>query len=234
MQVGDSSFEQHGPASVNVAGDADDPTGPTYATMAALRNLPAAADGTTLTQRVNRAGVVTNDPALAGQNIQVAQRLTVSGIDHQIAQPFWTFMNSSGTVLVNGTYVEQALFENAYYATGYPITEAYWANVKVGGTYKDVLMQCFERRCLTYTPGNSAGFATEAGNVGQHYYAWRYSQSGGSATLDGDRTRLVEHGNRYGLGDRDRSSYWYGVSNLDGDDNASDDLHLRLQVRSRE
>jgi hypothetical protein len=29
-------------------------------------------------------------------------------------------------------------------------------------------MQCFERRCLTYTPGNSGGFATEAGNFGQH------------------------------------------------------------------
>ena len=31
---------------------------------------------------------------------------------------------------------------------------------------------------MTYTPGQPAtGFATvEAGNVGQHYYAWRYSQ----------------------------------------------------------
>ena len=38
-QVGDNSFEQHGPANVNVAGDADDPTGPTYATMAASTQL---------------------------------------------------------------------------------------------------------------------------------------------------------------------------------------------------
>ena len=173
-QVGDNSFEQYSPANVNVAGDADDPTGPTYATMATLRYLPAGADGATLTQRVNRAGVVTNDPSLAAQAVANAQRLTVPGIDHQIAAPFWDFMNSSGTVLVNGQYVSQALFTNPYYATGFPITEAYWANVKVGGTYKDVLMQCFERRCLTYTPGNSAGFATEAGNVGQHYYTWRY------------------------------------------------------------
>ena len=34
-------------------------------------------------------------------------------------------------------------------------------------------MQCFERRCLTYTPGNPEGFVVEAGNVGQHYYEWR-------------------------------------------------------------
>jgi DNA-binding beta-propeller fold protein YncE len=44
----------------------------------------------------------------------------------------------------------------------------------VGGVYKDVLMQCFERRCLTYTPDNPEGWQVEAGNVGQHYYQWRY------------------------------------------------------------
>ena len=42
------------------------------------------------------------------------------------------------------------------------------------GPSRDVLMQCFERRCLTYTPGNPAGWQVEAGNVGQHYYRWRY------------------------------------------------------------
>ncbi|HUG14673.1 MAG TPA: ScyD/ScyE family protein, partial [Thermomicrobiales bacterium] len=59
-----------------------------------------------------------------------------------------------------------------FYAVGYPITEAYWAEVRVGGTTKWVLIQCFERRCLTYTPDNSAGWQVEAGNVGQHYYRW--------------------------------------------------------------
>src|SRR5690606_29200350 len=39
-----------------------------------------------------------------------------------------------------------------------------------------------ERRCLTYTPGNPSGFLTEAGNVGQHYYSWRYEQVPGEAT----------------------------------------------------
>src|SRR5690606_18565814 len=30
------------------------------------------------------------------------------------------------------------------------------------------------RRCLTYTPDNPPGWQVEAGNVGQHYYEWRY------------------------------------------------------------
>jgi hypothetical protein len=38
----------------------------------------------------------------------------------------------------------------------------------------DVLIQCFQRRCLTYTPSNPDGWRVEAGNIGQHYYAWRY------------------------------------------------------------
>ncbi|MEX2315225.1 MAG: hypothetical protein WD628_05855, partial [Thermomicrobiales bacterium] len=35
-------------------------------------------------------------------------------------------------------------------------------------------MQCFERRCLTYNPANPDGWKVEAGNVGLHYYLWRY------------------------------------------------------------
>jgi hypothetical protein len=37
-----------------------------------------------------------------------------------------------------------------------------------------VLVQLFERRILTYTPGNPRGFEVEMGNVGQHYHRWRY------------------------------------------------------------
>jgi hypothetical protein len=37
-----------------------------------------------------------------------------------------------------------------------------------------VLVQCFERRCLTFTPDNSPESQVEAGNIGQHYYLWRY------------------------------------------------------------
>ena len=177
MQTGNASFSQRQPAQVNVAGDADDPTGPTYATFGGLLNAPPAAVGTLLTNRLSRDGQVTNDPSLAAQGLTVAVIDEVT--NHAIAGPFWEFMNSSGVVWDGSSYVTAPLFENAYFATGRPITEAYWASVKVAGTYQDVLMQCFERRCLTYNPANAPEWRVEAGNVGQHYYAWRYGQSGG-------------------------------------------------------
>jgi len=30
------------------------------------------------------------------------------------------------------------------------------------------------QRVLTYTPSNPAGWQVEMGNVGRHYYTWRY------------------------------------------------------------
>jgi len=37
-----------------------------------------------------------------------------------------------------------------------------------------VLIQAFERRVLTYTPANADPFKVEMGNVGRHYFDWRY------------------------------------------------------------
>jgi hypothetical protein len=85
-------------------------------------------------------------------------------------------MNASGIVYESGEFVEAALFQNPYYATGFPVTEANWTQVLVGGQLKDVLVQCFERRCLTYTPSNAPEWRVEFGNVGQHYHTWRYDQ----------------------------------------------------------
>jgi predicted secreted Zn-dependent protease len=86
-------------------------------------------------------------------------------------------MNSNGTVFHGGNYVSAKLFANAFYATGYPLTEPYWTNVLVGGVQKQVLVQVFERRVLTYTPSNPDDWKVEAGNVGLHYYQWRYGAS---------------------------------------------------------
>ena len=65
---------------------------------------------------------------------------------------------------------------NAYpkIAFGHPISEPYWARTKIGGAEQWVLLQLFERRTLTYTPANSPAWQVEMGNVGQHYYTWRY------------------------------------------------------------
>lgn len=175
MQVGASAFLPRQPANVNVAGDVNDPDGPTYATFAGLLDEPALPDGVPIVQRLSRDGTVTTDPLLAGRGVTAASRVSVPGIDHQVASPFWAFMNAEGMVFENGVTQNARLFLNPFYATGYPIAEAYWATVRVAGVAQDVLIQCFERRCLTYTPGNAPQWQVEAGNVGAHYYAWRYS-----------------------------------------------------------
>ncbi|HEX5165246.1 MAG TPA: hypothetical protein VFV93_07620, partial [Thermomicrobiales bacterium] len=176
LQLGDDLFEARTPANINVAGDENDSSGPTYATFTKLLDEPPAKAGATLTQRLARDGTITKDDKFAKYGVTAAQHVEVPGIDHQIASPFWAFMNSSGEVYVDGHYVNEPIFEDPYYAIGYPLSEAYWATIKVAGTSHDVLMQVFQRRVLTYTPANPAGWQVEMGNIGRHYYAWRYAQ----------------------------------------------------------
>lgn len=194
LQLGDNTFENRSPANVNIAGDSDDTNGPTYAAIAGLLDAPPVPDGSVITQRINRNGSVTNDPNMASYGVTAAWREQQPGLDHQVASVFWTFMNSRGTVYEEARIFEDKLFESAFYATGLPITEAYWADVKVAGTVKPVLVQCFERRCLTYTPSNDPNWRVEAGNVGQQYYVWRYGAPPGQTPSDADDNRTLTVG----------------------------------------
>lgn len=175
MQVGDAEFEERAPADIPVAGDMNDPDSPTYATFTDLafpNSTVSGRLGETVVERIDKDGTVTTDESLVERGVTIAHVDEVTG--HNIAAPFWEFMNATGTVQVDGELVEDKLFTNPFYGTGRPVTEAYWATVNVGGTPHDVLMQCFERRCLTYTPDNPEGWQVEAGNVGTHYHVWRY------------------------------------------------------------
>ena len=176
LQLGDTKFEPHPPAQVNVAGDADDPDGPTYASFTALLSYQPFPTGSTIIQTVDRAGNVGSNPDLASYGVTAAYY--VPETNHTVASVFWDFMNSHGLVYVSWHYRDDALFANPFYATGFPLTEAYWAQVRVAGVQQWVLIQVFERRVLTYTPKNPEGWKVEAGNVGQHYYRWRYQQLG--------------------------------------------------------
>ncbi len=172
VQLGDGVFEEREPAMVNVAGDASDPTGPVYASFRSLLDVPPLPFDRPIIQRLSRDGGVTQDDQLATHGIQIEWIDTVT--NHAIAGPFWEFMNSQGLIVEDGVLQTGPIFPDPVFATGRPITEPYWATVSVGGTMKDVLVQCFERRCLTYTPDNPTGWQVEAGNVGQHYRVWRY------------------------------------------------------------
>jgi hypothetical protein len=174
VQLGDSELRWQGPANVNIAGDPG--SGPTYAMLERLLFAGTQGEGAIVADRLHSDGTITwGDEELAAFGVTGAQYIPETM--HTIAGPFWDFMRSSGLVYENGERVESELFLNPFYATGYPVTEAYWTRVEVGGTPHDVLVQCFERRCLTYAPGNPEGWKVEAGNVGQHYYRWRYPTS---------------------------------------------------------
>ena len=169
MQVGDNRFVDKGSATIPVAGDPDDTSGPTYAALKGVLGAPAIPPGTEIHTTIDRSGNVGNG---GPGGVKAAQ--LVSETNHTVADVFWNYLNSSGTIWNGSANVNGQLFDPTFFATGFPITEAYWAKVKVGGQVKDVLVQCFQRRCLTYTPSNPNGWKVEMGNVGRHYYRWRY------------------------------------------------------------
>ncbi len=181
MQVGDDEFVARFPSEIPVAGDNIAQNGPSYATFHG-RIEPADERGDEpITQRLDWQGGVNSDPELEARGVHTAFYDEVVG--HNIAAPFWEFMNSSGTIWDAGEFVDGLLFPNPFYATGRPITEPYWSDVTVAGTEKLLLIQCFERRCLTYTPDNPEGWQVEAGNVGLHYHQWRYARSSREGTV---------------------------------------------------
>ncbi len=172
VQLGDKTFQDRIPAQIPVAGDPDDTFGPTYATFSTLLKAPPLPNGSVITQTLARNGTVGSNADLAAYGVTAVN--LVPETQHRIASVFSAFLNSTGTIYQGGQYVTGKLYDPAFYETGYPITDPYWARVKVAGTVKDVLVQCFQRRCLTYTPSNPDGWKVEMGNVGQHYYRWRY------------------------------------------------------------
>ena len=168
QQTGDAQFEARAPARVNVAGDPG--SGPTYADLAGLRSAPPLPDGATVTARLLPGGQVVE---MDSPPVAVRTSHLVPGPQHTIADPFWDFMSGPG-----------AVEDNPFFATGFPITEPYWTEVQVAGQPRSVLLQAFERRVLTYTPGNPAGFTVEMGNVGRHYHEWRYGLPPGGPAVD--------------------------------------------------
>jgi hypothetical protein len=173
LQLGLNDFETRQPALINVAGDSADPNAPTYASFQALLDAPPRAESELIATRVDRQGNLVEDASLLERGVAATEFVTAT--NHRIAAPFWEFMNSSGVVFEDGQNVDAPLFETPFFATGLPITEAYWAAVAVNGIPQDVLVQVFERRVLTYTPNNASAWQVEAGNVGRHYFEWRYT-----------------------------------------------------------
>lgn len=180
LQLGDSLFRSIGAAAIPVAGDSDDLNTPTYADFAAVTTLTLGqnkanrAEGAVISVSLERGGRI--GPSNLGESYNVRTAFYEAATAHNIAAPFWEFLNSSGPLRTgNGAVVTGRLFEPLYFVTGLPLSEAYWMRSKVAGQVKDVLVQVFERRVLTYTPLNEPAWRVEMGNIGQHYYCWRYA-----------------------------------------------------------
>jgi hypothetical protein len=258
IQIGEDSWEPHQAESMNVAGDRDGETGPTYIALAGLLDAVEDRGQDLITQAVDHQGNVSELDDLTDFGVSTAHYDHITG--HNVAAPFWEFMTSSGLIYENRAYVQGAMFEHPVYATGRPTTEPYWTWVPVGGDEQWVLLQAFERRVLTYTPGNPEGWQVEAGNVGRHYFEWRYGhpvEHEPPATDDSDSDDATPPGNGgtppgagddsaddgIGNGDDDTGNGDHGVSNGDdsvddsiddgignGDDSADDDNGNGIQI----
>ncbi|MDQ6693500.1 MAG: PQQ-like beta-propeller repeat protein [Chloroflexota bacterium] len=179
LQVGDHSYETRSPSTANVAGDVNDTQAPTYKSFVGVANTTLgdhkAPDrtGRTSTATLDRTGTAGDDPSKSRYSGLDFVHYEAS-VGHNIPRIFWDFLNKTGPVAENGQAVQGPLSSPWFYASGLPISEPYWTTVRIAGVPTDVLVQCYERRVLTYTPSNPAAFRVEIGNVGQHYYSWRY------------------------------------------------------------
>jgi hypothetical protein len=95
-------------------------------------------------------------------------------LGHNIPQAMWDFLNLKGTIQQDGKLTTNQTLANWVFVMGYPISEPYWARVKIGGVFNDALIQLYERRTLVYVPALEKGWQVQMGNVGQHYHRWMY------------------------------------------------------------
>lgn len=171
IQIGDSNYVQRSPAQINIAGDLGDASAPTYASFSNLLGATSDRTGQFADQQLARSGKVSGYAGAATDAAKLVHYVPQTG--HNIPSAFWDFVNRQGLVNQNGR-TQNGQVMDWVFALGYPISEAYWAKVYVGGVEQTVLVQAFERRVLTYTPSNPADWQVEMGNVGQHYEQWRY------------------------------------------------------------
>lgn len=198
MQVGDTRFERRARAEIPIAGDPDpefNPEAPTYADFFGVTTVmldsrlqpilsdpigPIAADsaapprfGDLVAEAVTSTGEVERVPELAAAYPGTRLVYYDGVLSHNIPEVFWDFLQQVGTVQINGEE-RQDLLMDWLYVMGHPASEPYWVKTLVNGVEQYLLVQVYERRILTYNPNNPPQWQVELGNIGQHYYTWRY------------------------------------------------------------
>ncbi len=159
VQTGDATFQSNTSPSIPVAGDPDN-IGPTYATLAS-KGKPLFDAAPQQTGNYAQA-VLSPTGNISVSNAGPSDPMTFSAYDsptkHNVPKAFVDYRAKAGLQTI-----------------GYGISEPFTTTVKVGGQQKQVMVQVFERRVLTYTASNADAFKVEMGNIGAHYYQWRYA-----------------------------------------------------------
>lgn len=192
IQVGDSRFIQREPPAIPIVGDPDG-GGVTYAALAKAAKTQSDVFGIPV---IDAQGNVSYDPSTPDIDVVSAPgSASIEGgnLPHVIPTVFLDFLQQPGWVATDLSWVCvpagkhcQRLFHYTLvqapqripwlWLVGLPITEPYWTRAKVGGVERWILVQCFERRCLSYTPDNPDPWKVEFTNTGLHYYQWRYGE----------------------------------------------------------
>ena len=165
IQTGDATFQPQDPPAIPIAGDPDNP-GPTYAGLASKgKSLfapatqftsPDKTQGALVATKVAADGTVTTATATNGAGPTAIVAFD-SQVKHNVPKAFADYRDKAGLATI-----------------GLAISEPFLTTVKVSGQPKEVMVQVFERRVLTYTESNPDPFKVEMGNIGLHYYQWRY------------------------------------------------------------
>jgi hypothetical protein len=163
VQTGNTTTTPQAAPAVPLAGETPNSIAVTYAALGGVASLTpgqnSAPDrtGSTIIATIDRAGAQRDEPWLDGAARYGHYEPTLG---HNVADVFWQWLGAQPVDWI--------------YAVGYPLTEPYWTSAKINGEDVWVLVQAFERRILTFVPNAPAGWQVEAGNVGRHYYEWRY------------------------------------------------------------
>ncbi len=181
VQTGDNSYIARIPSATTIVGD-DIPLNPspTYASFRYVTSLELgqnprpAAVGQSVTQAINRVGEVIY---LAKAPVEVKIGYYDAVFGHNVPDIFRAYQNLQGLVWNGYLYATGKVYTDDPTSNvfGLAISDPYWTKAIVGGGEKEVLVQVFERRVLTYTPSNPPAYQIEMGNIGQHYFQWRYS-----------------------------------------------------------
>jgi len=219
VQLGDDTFDQRTPARVNIAGDPGD-NGPTYADLSKMpEKVPQFPNREVSPLRYENGDF---------RAIALSESLPVNNLP---LNDFYTYLEDPTGRYGQFVFTPFARFIQSLplpisQTTGYPMSPLFFAPVKIGGKATYVLMQAFERRVLTFNGDNPTAFRVEFGNIGQHYYTWRYGNAPppamGAANPYTDFTPFAQRWGRHG---------YQLIANADGSGRA--DWHTYVDCKDK-